>query len=108
MLAYGVAADATVEYYRIGESTTMESMKRFCRSVRACFQCVYLRKPTSCDIINQVSINEARGWPGMFGSIDCMHWVWKNCLVAWHGKFQDKDDTKSIILEAIADQSLWI
>ena len=30
MLAYGVSADATDEYCRIGESTAMESMKRFC------------------------------------------------------------------------------
>jgi hypothetical protein len=44
----------------------------------------------------------------MFESIDCMHWVWKNCLVAWVGQFQDKDKERSIILEAIADKSLWI
>ncbi|KAK6777273.1 hypothetical protein RDI58_023990 [Solanum bulbocastanum] len=30
MLAYGLLADATDEYVKIGESTTIESMKRFC------------------------------------------------------------------------------
>ena len=44
----------------------------------------------------------------MFGSLDYMHWVWKNCLVAWQGQFQDQDKNRSIILEVIADQSLWI
>jgi hypothetical protein len=27
--------------------------------------------------------------------------------VAWQGQFQDKDKNRSVILEAIADQSLW-
>jgi hypothetical protein len=43
----------------------------------------------------------------MFASLDCMHWTWKNCPVAWQGQFQDKDKNRSVILEAIADQSLW-
>ncbi|KAG2309044.1 hypothetical protein Bca52824_028792 [Brassica carinata] len=33
MLAYGLPADATDEYIKIGESTAIESMKRFCRAV---------------------------------------------------------------------------
>jgi hypothetical protein len=27
--------------------------------------------------------------------------------MAWQGQFQDKDKNRSIILEAVADQSLW-
>jgi len=37
-----------------------------------------------------------------------MHWQWKNCPVTWQGQFQDKDKNRYVILEAIADQSLWI
>jgi hypothetical protein len=55
-----------------------------------------------------MSINKARGWSCMFGSIDYMHYQWKNCLVAWNGQYLDKDGNMLIILEAIADQSLWI
>jgi hypothetical protein len=86
----------------------MESMKRFCTAVGAKFQSTYLRQPIRVDITKQMQINALRGFPGMFGSIDCMHYVWKNCPVAWQGQFQDKDKNRSIILEAIADQSSWI
>lgn len=44
----------------------------------------------------------------MFRSLDCMHLEWKNCPKAWHGQFIDKDGNKSIILNSICDQSLWI
>ena len=68
----------------------------------------YLRKPTCEDIMKQMGINEKQGWPGTFGSLDCMHLDWKNCPSAWQGQFIDKDGNYTIILEAICDQSLWI
>jgi hypothetical protein len=108
MLAYGSGADATDEYCRLGESTAQECMRRFCVAIRGCFESTYLREPSRDDLVLQMSINENRGFPGMFGSLDCMHWNWKNCPVAWQGQFQDKDKNRSIILEAVADQSLWI
>ena len=42
MLAYGVAADAIDDYVRIGESTTIESLKRFVRAIVAIFSNEYL------------------------------------------------------------------
>ena len=108
MLAYGLPADACDEYYRLGESISSECMKRFVLAIRGCFESAYLRQPTRQDFERQMAINKARGFPSMFGSLDCMHWNWKNCPVAWQGQFQDKDKNRSIILEAIADQSLWI
>ena len=38
MLAYGVAADATDEYCRIGESTATEAMRRFVNAICHCFE----------------------------------------------------------------------
>jgi hypothetical protein len=108
MLAYGIPADATDEYCRTGESTAIEAMKRFTVAVRGCFESTFLRQPSREDFLRQIGINVARGFPGMFGSLDCMHWTWKNCLVVWQGQFQDKDGFQSVILEAIADHSLWI
>ncbi|XP_062118443.1 uncharacterized protein LOC133832071 [Humulus lupulus] len=42
MLAYGVPADATNEYIKIGESTALESLKQFCRAVVKVFGARYL------------------------------------------------------------------
>ena len=44
----------------------------------------------------------------MFGSLDYMHWMWEKCPTAYQGQFQDKDGCRSVILEAIVDQSTWI
>ena len=107
MLAYGVPANACDEYVRLGESIVLEAMKRWVAAIHTCFDETYLQQPMRTDIVKQMRINSARGFPGMFASLDCMHWTWKNCLVAWQGQFQDKDANRSVILEAIADQSTW-
>jgi hypothetical protein len=102
MLCYGLCGAATDEYCRTSESTAMECLRRFCLAIRALFEDYYMRQPTQADFDKQLAVNEARGFPGMFASLDCMHWEWKNCPVAWQGDFGDKNGRKSIILEAIA------
>ncbi|XP_071727218.1 protein ALP1-like [Rutidosis leptorrhynchoides] len=43
------------------------------------------------------------------GSINCMHWEWKNCPVAWQGQYTRGDQKgPSVMLEAVASQDLWI
>jgi hypothetical protein len=86
----------------------MEAVKLFVIGVQTCFESTYLRQPTKVDLMKQLVINDTRGFSGMFASINCMHYQWKNCFVAWQGWFEDKDRRISIILEAIVDQSLWI
>ncbi|KAM2414854.1 hypothetical protein ACFX1X_001301 [Malus domestica] len=44
----------------------------------------------------------------MLGSIDCIHWTWKNCPSAWQGAYGDIKGAKSIILEAVASFDTWI
>jgi hypothetical protein len=82
MLSLGVCADAMDDYCRTSESTAMECMKRFCSAIRSDFGEHNLRQPTRADFEQQLAINAARGFPGMFGSLDCMHYEWKNCSVA--------------------------
>ena len=108
MLGYGVCADATDEYSCTSEATAMESMKRFCVAIRQEYEAHHLRQPTQGDFERQFAINRERGFPGMFASLDCMHYQWKNCPVAWQGDYGDRSGKKSIILEAIADRDLHI
>ena len=74
MLCYGHSADTVDEYVRIGESTSFEALKRFVRAVVQVFGAEYLRTPTEADTAKLLEIGEQRGFPGMLGSIDCMHW----------------------------------
>ncbi|KAL8125321.1 hypothetical protein AgCh_012851 [Apium graveolens] len=50
MLAYGVPADATDEYIKIGESTALESLKKLCRAIVEIFGQQYLRSPNANDV----------------------------------------------------------
>jgi hypothetical protein len=108
MLAYGVTADLMDEYLRIGESTAMDSFKLFVQAVNSKFSAEYLRSPTEDDIARLLAIGQSRGFPGMLGSIDCMHWKWKNCPNAWKGMYSGHIHEPTIILEAVASYDLWI
>nr|XP_043625446.1 uncharacterized protein LOC122596866 [Erigeron canadensis] len=79
----------------------------------------YLRRPTPEDIQRlYVRHEELHGFPCMFGSIDCMHWpwkncpkawLWKNCPKAWQGQFtRDDHGHPTIMLEAVASYDRWI
>ncbi|KAK2656112.1 hypothetical protein Ddye_009164 [Dipteronia dyeriana] len=49
---------ATDEYIKIGESTTIESLKRFCRAVVEEFTDEYLRSPNTTDVARLLRIDE--------------------------------------------------
>ena len=108
IFAYGTLADSVDEYIRIGESTTIESLRRFVKDVIAMFGNHYLRSPINIDIARLLQTGERRGFPDMLGSIDCMHWKWKNCPTAWQGMYTGHCHEPTIILEAAASQDLWI
>ena len=107
-LAYGTPADAVDEYIRIAESTALESLKRFCMAVIDLYEEEYLRYPTVEDIERLLAVGESRGFPGMLGSLDCMHWTWKNCPSAWAGQYTGKEKEPTLVLEAVASYDLWI
>jgi hypothetical protein len=81
MLAYGITSDLVDEYLKIGETTAMMSLKLFVKFVVSIFSDEYLRSPTNHDIVRLLAVGQSRGFSGMLGSIDCMHWKWKNYLV---------------------------
>ena len=102
-------ADHLDDSLKIGETTSMEATKYFVEGVIAVFGERYLRRPTKEDAERLLKIGERRGFPGMFGSIDCMHWQWEICPTAWKGQFTRGDQkVPTIILEAVASHDLWI
>jgi hypothetical protein len=84
MLAYGVARDLVNEYMRMSYTTCLESTYTFCKEVGVWQS---LSERAKCSNISQLlSINESRGFLGMLGSIDFMHWVeelsfWFRCAI---------------------------
>ncbi|GAA0153253.1 hypothetical protein LIER_11537 [Lithospermum erythrorhizon] len=109
MLAYGSSADAIDAYIKIGGTTTLEYLRRFYKGIIQLYEKLYLRAPNEDDLQRILQVSEMRGFPGMIGSIDCMHWEWKNCPSAWEGQFTREDKgTTTVILEAVASYDLWI
>nr|XP_051230476.1 uncharacterized protein LOC127348507 [Lolium perenne] len=108
VIAYGIPADYTDEYLRIGVQTTTDCVRMFAKMVIKLYGEKYLRAPNEDDTKRLMEINEKRGWPGMLGSLDCMHWTWKNYPKAWHGMYCGKSRDATIVLEAVASQDLWI
>ena len=73
MLAYGIPGDLVDEYVRMSETTCLMSMYKFFQAVIEVFGPEYLRQSTTADTERLLATNAARGFPGMLGSIDCMH-----------------------------------
>ncbi|KAL3625657.1 hypothetical protein CASFOL_030511 [Castilleja foliolosa] len=108
MLAYKYPADANDDYLKIAKTTSSDAMKYFCRAVNAVYVDEYLRRPNNADMVRLLRKAEQRGFPGMLGSVDCMHWEWKNCPIAWADTFSGHRGHPTIILEAVASYDTWI
>ncbi|XP_070675703.1 uncharacterized protein [Malus domestica] len=87
ILAYAASADQVDEITRMGKSTILESLMRFCRAIESIYTAEYLRRPIEMDLQRLLKKGEMRGFHGMIGSIDLfndvlqgkapkvMHWV---------------------------------
>ncbi|XP_026438707.1 uncharacterized protein LOC113337223 [Papaver somniferum] len=106
MLAYGCAADAIDEYLRIGETTILEATHRFYKTIVHVYGAEYLREPTAGDIELLLKQNRDRGFPGMLGSLQYMHWKWDKCLSAKSGAYTTYKGSESIVLEAVMSYDL--
>lgn len=108
-LAYGVSADHLDEYLHMGESTVIKCLFKFCGYVVELFGNRYLRRSNVNDVQRLLQMHDERhDFSGMLGSLDCMHWEWKNCPVAWKDQFTRGHGSPTIVLEAVASQDLWI
>jgi hypothetical protein len=67
----------------------------------------YLRTPNEEETACILAQNEARGFPGIHGSIDCMPWKWKKYPFAWKGMYKGQKVGCCVVLEDVADQDLF-
>ncbi|XP_047973455.1 uncharacterized protein LOC125215918 [Salvia hispanica] len=78
---------------------------------QAIFGPEYLRKPNADECQRLIDMHgRVHNFPGMMGSIDCMHSEWRNCPVAWKGQFTSgfKGRHPTMILEAVVDYRMRI
>jgi hypothetical protein len=99
-LAYAVPFNSTEKYCRLGETTARQNLEMFCTGIQEIYGETYLRPPNEANLISILQENHARGFPGCLGSLDCMHWGWKNCPKALAGQFKGKEKGPTIVLEA--------
>ena len=78
-VAYGIPADLVDDHLAMGESQTIMCVKRFVTGIVQVFGPEYLTSPNAEDAVRLLEMNKARGFLGMLGSIDWMHWSWNNC-----------------------------
>ena len=62
------------EYVRIGETTALQSLKKFVTVVVNVLSEEYFRKPNNEDIAKLLAHGKCRDFLGILGSIDCMYW----------------------------------
>ncbi|XP_015943196.1 uncharacterized protein LOC107468428 [Arachis duranensis] len=88
---------------------TIECLEKFVEGAISVFDDEYLQKPNPNDVRRLLQMAEGRGFPDMLGSIDCMHWQWKNCPKAWKGMYMSGyRGVATIVLEVVASSDLWI
>jgi hypothetical protein len=61
VIAYGIAADCTDGYLRIGQDTTTESMRMFAKMVIRLYGETYLRASNEQDTKRVMEMNEKSG-----------------------------------------------
>ena len=105
----GGVADSVDEYPKIGKSTALECLEKFCEGIIVCYEAEFCCRPTVEDKQRLLAKAEERRFSGMLGSIECMHWQWRNCPVGWAGQFT-RGDIKhpTIIVEVVASHDRWI
>ncbi|CAM8883842.1 unnamed protein product [Rhodiola kirilowii] len=108
ILTYGSCADQCAETTRMGESTTLKCLNKWCTQIVHHYKDRYLRSPNPVDLSRLLVRAEHQGFPGMIGSIDCMHWEWKNCVTTWQESYSGRKGQPTIILEAVASYDTWI
>jgi hypothetical protein len=109
-LATGNPPDNFDDYLCMAARTSRECLDHFCSAMIDLYSREFLRKPTTHDVARVFEAHELKHRiPGMLGSLDCTHFVWRNCPKELKGQYKRGDHQfPTIMLEAVASQDLWI
>uniref|UniRef100_A0A0D3BLG2 DDE Tnp4 domain-containing protein n=1 Tax=Brassica oleracea var. oleracea TaxID=109376 RepID=A0A0D3BLG2_BRAOL len=77
-----------------GGTTALECLRRLCKGIIRLYEQEYLRAPIKDDLQKNLHASEMRGFLGMIGCIDCMHWEWKKFPTAWEDHSPVFDDVE--------------
>ena len=109
-LAYGCTYNKDSWSCEMSENAIRVGCENFCASFLSTpLKDKYLRPMSRADARRVEELHRRKfGTPGCMGALDCMHWIWDMCPVAWQGQFKGKEKHPSIVLEAMCDYNLWI
>lgn len=91
----------------VSEQTANQSVKHFCKWLVGFRGEKWLGTWSNSMVEKEIEINAERGFPGMFGSIDCTHWEWKLCPIALQGQYQGKEGEPTLVTEAVAGSDMY-
>ena len=74
-----------------------KALYSYCKFIIRAYGPEYLGSWGEEELKTEMEANAKRGFRGMVGSIDCTHWLWKNCPIAWQGMYQDRNHNRSIV-----------
>eukprot|EP00170_Pyropia_yezoensis_P006476 contig_26434_g6497 len=102
------ATDRDEEYCRLKNSTIGVAVKKLVAFIVEEHSPTYLRALNDEELDLILRRNAERGLPGRIGSLDCSHWEWRNCPKGMAGIHQNRKAKRSIIMETVCDEDLWI
>ena len=82
-MAYGSPTNSIDETHGMFESTCLDTLEQLCDTIVQVYKNEYLHEPNQEDLNRLIRKAEDYGFPGTIGSLDCMHWDWKNCPTRW-------------------------
>ncbi len=110
-LATGASTQNFVDYHQLSYTTAKQSVLQLCCAVAnsKVLRNKYMHSMTCSDVKAIASHhNRVHGVDGMIGSIDCTHFAWKNCPVAWQGAYHGAKGGPTLVLEALTNYNLHI
>ncbi|XP_026417367.1 uncharacterized protein LOC113312849 [Papaver somniferum] len=106
-LTKGVVADSLDDYTQMAAATIYMYVKKFMDALLWIFNDRYMRLPTTEDTRRLLAHNEARGFPGMLGSLDCTYWECRLCPTEEAGRHVGHIKKLNLVLQAVASYDRW-